>query len=104
MDTKAIILWCGFALICVIIYFVSKRMKKQIEEDGIETTGVISRITNTGDIDKEDMNSWYYVLFCTEDGEEVEGVLSNPSSDLIEGQQVRIKYHPKYKANVRLVR
>ena len=104
MDTKAIVLWGGFIVICAIIYFVSRRMKKQIEEDGIETTGVISRITNTGDIDMEDMNFCYYVRYCTDDGEEVEGVLSNPSADLAEGQQVRIKYHPKHKTNARLVR
>ena len=104
MDTKAIFLWCGFALICVIIYFVSQRMKKQIEEGGIETDGVISGITPTGDADAGDMDFMYCVRFSTEDGEEVEAVLSNPSSDLKEGQQVRIKYHPKYKTNARLVR
>ena len=104
MDTKAIFLWGGFILICAIIYFVSRRMKKETEENGIETIGVISRITNTGDIDPEDMHFCYYVRYCTEDGAEVEGVLSNPSSDLTEVQQVRIKYHPKYKSNARLVR
>lgn len=30
-------------------------------------------------------------------------VLSNPQSDLEEGQRVRIKYHPKMKGNARLV-
>ena len=103
MDTKAIALWGGFIVICAIIYLVSRRMKKQIEENGIETTGVVSRITQTGDIDAEDMNFQYYVRYRTEDGEEVEGILSNPRSDLAEGQQVRIKYHPKYKTNARLV-
>ena len=57
MDTKAIFLWGGFILICAIIYFVSRRMKKETEENGIETIGVISRITNTGDIDPEDMKN-----------------------------------------------
>ena len=103
MDTKAIFLWVGFALICAVIYFVSRRIKKQTEENGIETTGVVSCITQTGDIDAEDMNFQYYVRYRTEDGEEVEGILSNPRSDLAEGQQVRIKYHPKYKTNARLV-
>ena len=31
------------------------------------------------------------------------GILSNPRADLEEGQPVRIKYHPKYKGNARLV-
>ena len=103
MDTKGIFLWSGFILICAIIYFVSRRMKKEIEENGIETNGIISRITQTGDIDMDDMNLCYYVRYCTEDGEDVEGVLSNPRTELTEGQQVRIKYHPKHKENARLV-
>lgn len=83
------------------IYFVSNRMKKQIEENGIETTGVISRIEDVGAPDEITLH--YYARYRTEDGEEVEGILSNPRSDLEVGQQVRIKYHPKHKANARLV-
>ena len=48
MDTKGIIIWIGFAVICAVICLVSRRMKKEIEENGIETTGVISRITDEG--------------------------------------------------------
>ncbi len=33
----------------------------------------------------------------------VNGGSVNPKSDLIEGQRVRIKYHPKNKTNARLV-
>lgn len=102
MDLKGIALWGGFLIICAVIILVSKRMKKQIEEEGIETTGVISRIEDAGDTDEISFD--YYVRYRTEDGEEVEGLLSNPGSDLEEGQQVRIKYHPKYKMNARLVR
>ena len=36
--------------------------------------------------------------------EEIEGVISNPSSDLVVGQQVRLKYHPKHKMNARIIR
>ena len=102
MDLKGIALWGGFLIICAVIILVSKRMKKQIEEEGIETNGVISRIEDAGDTDEISFD--YYVRYRTEDGEEVEGLLSNPGSDLEEGQQVRIKYHPKYKMNARLVR
>ena len=102
MDTKGIVLWAGLIVICAVIYLISRTMKKQIEENGIETTGVISRIADTGDADEINLN--YYVRYRTEDGEEVEGILSNPASDLSEGQQVRIKYHPKHKRNARLVR
>ena len=76
-------------------------MKKQIEENGIETTGVISRITDEGGPDEISLR--YYARYRTEDGAEVEGLLSNPRSDLSEGQQVRLKYHPKHKTNARLI-
>jgi len=100
-DTKGILLWAGLLIICGIIFFLSRRMKKQIEENGIETNGVISRITDEGGPDE--INLQYYARYRTENGEEVEGLLSNPRSDLEVGQQVRVKYHPKYKANARLI-
>lgn len=102
LDAKGILLWAGFLVILAIVFFLSSRMKKQIKENGIETAGVISRITDVGGADEIDLR--YYARYRTEDGEEVEGLLSNPSSDLEEGQQVRLKYHPKYKTNARLVR
>ena len=101
MDMKGILLWAGFAVIAAVIIIVSHGMKKQIEENGIETGGVISRIEETGEPDEVTLH--YYVRYRTEDGEEVEGLLSNPRSDLAVGQHVRIKYHPKYKTNARLV-
>ena len=101
MDTKGILLWAGLLLIFAVVFFLSRRMKKQIEENGIETGGVISRIEETGEPDEVTLH--YYVRYRTEDGEEVEGLLSNPRSDLAVGQHVRIKYHPKYKTNARLV-
>ena len=101
MDTKGIMLWVGFAILCAVIYLLSRRMKKQIEENGIETDAVISRIEEVGAADEIDLR--YYARYRTQDGEEIEGVLSNPRSDLEVGQQVRLKYHPKHKANARLV-
>ena len=101
MDTKGIIMWTVFILICAAIILTSKRMKKQIEENGIETEAVVSRITDSGEPDEISIN--YYVTYTTQDGEEIEGILSNPRSDLEIGQKVKIKYHPKYKENARLV-
>ena len=100
MDTKGIIMWTVFILICAAIILTSKRMKKQIEENGIETEAVVSRITDSGEPDEISIN--YYVTYTTQDGEEIEGILSNPRSDLEIGQKVKIKYHPKYKENARL--
>ena len=102
MDTKGIVLWAGLAVVCAVVYFLSRRMKKQIEENGIETGGVISRITDVGGPDE--INLQYYARYRTQDGEEIEGLLSNPGSDLEVGQQVLLKYHPKYKNNARLVK
>ncbi len=99
---KGILLWVGLAAVCAVIWLISQRMKKQIEENGIETTGVISRITDAGGSD--DVTLHYYARYRTEDGEETEGLLSNPRSGLEVGQQVRLKYHPKHKTNARLIR
>ena len=101
MDTKGILLWVGFAVICAGIFLISRHMKKQIEENWIETTGVISRITDDGASDEIDLH--YYACYRTEDGEEVEGVLSNPWSNLEVGQKVRLKYYPKHKTSARLI-
>ena len=101
MDTKGILLWVGLFVVCAGIYLISRRMKKQIEENGIEADGVISRIEDVGGDD--DVTLHYYARYRTEDGAEVEGLLSNPRSDLEAGQQVRLKYHPKHKTNARLI-
>ena len=100
-DVKGILLWVGLFAIFAITFILSKIMKKQIEENGIEATGVISRITDVGDTDE--INLQYYVRYRTEDGKEIEGLLSNPRNDLQEGQEVRIKYHPKFKNNARII-
>ena len=101
METKYIILWVVFLAVCAVVWLLSRRMKKQIEENGIEVSGVISRIEDVGGTDAIDLR--YYARYVTAEGEEVEGLLSNPRSDLEEGQKVRLKYHPKYKTNARLI-
>lgn len=101
MDTKGILLWVGLLVICAVIFFFSQRMKKQIEENGIETTGVIFRIEDVGGSDEIDLH--YYARYHTADGAEVEGLVLNPRSNLEVGQQVRLKYHPKHKTNARLI-
>ena len=67
----------------------------------IEADGVISRIEDVGGPD--DVTLHYYARYRTEDGAEVEGLLSNPRSDLAVGQPVRLKYHPKHRTNARLI-
>lgn len=98
---KGIIIWVVFLAIIAVGVLVSRRMKKDIKENGIEADAVVSRISE--DMSQDLSDFIVYVKYHTEDGEEVEGVLSNPRADLEEGQQVRIKYHPKYKNNARLI-
>ena len=99
--TKGILLWAALAVVCAAIALLSRRMKKKIKEEGIETSGVVCRITDAGGADE--INLQYYVRYRTEDGEEIEALLSNPRADLEEGEQLRIKVHPKYKTNARIV-
>ena len=101
MDAKGIIVWAVFIAMCAAIWLISRKMKKQIDENGIETTGVISRIEDEGGT--EDITFNYYAKYRTEDGEEIEGIISNPTAGLEEGQCVRLKYHPKHKMNARLI-
>lgn len=98
---KGIIAWIIFLAVIAAGILVSRRIKSEINENGIETDAVVSRITDDGTPEDIDIN--VYVRYRTENGEEIEGVLSNPRTGLEEGQQVRIKYHPKYKSNARLV-
>lgn len=100
MELKGILLWCVFLILCGTIVFFSRRIKKEIEENGILVSGVISRIEESAD--PEDFDENYYVRYMTQEGEEIEGLLSNPTPDLETGQKVWIKYHPKLKKNCRL--
>ena len=98
---KGIIAWMVFLAVIAAGILVSRRIKSEINENGIETDAIVSRSTDDGTPEDIDIN--VYVRYRTENGEEIEGILSNPRAGLEEGQQVRIKYHPKYKSNARLV-
>ena len=101
MDTKGYIMWAVFIVVCAVIILVSRKIRNEIETGGIETTGVISRISESGAADDIDIR--YYAEYRIDNGDIVEGLLQNPRPGLEVGQQVRIKYHPKYKENARLV-
>lgn len=98
---KGIIMWAVFLAVIAAGTLISRRIKKEIEENGIETDATVSRTVDDGTQTDIDIN--VYMSFIAEDGSEVEAVLSNPRNDLEEGQRVRIKYHPKYKTNAWLV-
>ena len=98
---KGIIMWAVLLAVIAIGMLISRRIKRDIVENGIETDAVVSRIVEDGTTTEFDIN--VYVRFFDEDGEEVEAIISNPRAGLREGDRVRIKYHPKYKMNARLV-
>ena len=98
---KGIIMWMVFLAVIAAGMLISHRIKKGINENGIETDAVVSRIIDDGTPEEIDID--VYVRYRTENGEEGEGILSNPRANMEEGQRVRIKYHPKYKQNARLV-
>ena len=102
----------GFAVIAALLVFVivrTKRVNSEIEQNGLETGAVVSRV-------KEDVtyhsdgsvfvNKEYYVRYRTIRGESVEARLGSGKSvvvtegkkawdrDLIEGASLRIKYLP----------
>ena len=98
---KGIIMWAVLLAVIAIGFLVSRVMRKSITEAGIETDAVVSSVSEDWTQDLSDFI--VCVKYRTQDGEEVEGVLSNPRADLVVGQQVRIKYHPRFKANARLI-
>ena len=69
-----------------------------IRKKGIETEGVISRITEQSSVDGDgslDVTYTYYVVFKTQDGKEVEADLNHAPGRTRLGDQVRIRYLPE---------
>jgi len=97
---KGIIIWAVFLAVIAALLLVSRRIKKTIEENGIETDAAVSRVVDSGTAEETDIN--VYMRYLTQDGQEVEGILLNPRPGLEKGQQVRIKYHPRLTSNARL--
>ena len=98
---KGIILWAVFLIVIAAGALISRRIKSGIDKGGIEADAVVSRVVDDGTQTEIDIN--VYVKYRTADGEEIEAILSNPRTDLREGQRVRIKYHPELKTNARLI-
>ena len=66
-----------------------------IRKKGIETDGVISHITGSSTVDGDgslDVTYTYYVVFKTQDSQEVEADLNHAPGRTRVGDQVRIKY------------
>ena len=69
-----------------------------IRKKGVETEGVISRIEEQSTVDGDgslDVTHTYYVVFRTQDGQEMEADLNHAPGHTRVGDQVRIKYLPE---------
>ena len=82
---KGLIMWIVFAAVFVVGLLVSRMIKNGTEKNGIEADAIISRIVDDGTPTEIDIN--VYVRYRTANGEEAEAILSNPRSDLEEGQR-----------------
>ncbi len=68
-----------------------------IKKNGIEANAVVSRIKEQESTDSDgftDTTYIYFVKFRTQDGQDVEARLSNPSGKIKVGDELRIKYLP----------
>ena len=89
----------GVIVIAVIVGFVfNYKRSKAINENGIETDAVVSRIKENEGEDADGNRTVeyvYYVRYTNETGESVEAKLGNPPRFLMEGTKLRIKYLPE---------
>lgn len=84
------------AVVIVAAFYIIKVLT--IRRKGIETEGVISRIEEQSTVDGDgslDVTYTYYVVFRTQDGQEVEADLNHAPGHIRVGDQVRIKYLPE---------
>ena len=89
----------GVIIAAVLAGFVyNYKRSKAINEKGIETEAVVSRIKEIEGEDadgRRDVRYEYYVKYQTEAGQTVEAKLGNPPRFLMEGTQLRVKYLPE---------
>jgi hypothetical protein len=102
-NLKGVIIWAVFLAVCAAIFIFSRRLRKQIDENGIEADGAVSRIDESFDSDTGAVETSFYARYRTQDGKEIEGLLLNAPSNLAVGQRVRVKYHPKFPMNAKVL-
>ena len=86
-------------VIAIVIGFIyNYRRSKAINEKGIETDAVVSRIKENEGQDSDGNRTTdyeYYVRYQNEAGETVEARLGNPPRFIMEGTELRVKYLPE---------
>lgn len=72
----------------------------RVRTGGIEAEAVVTRIEEKERFDADSVVTRYdevYVAYTAKDGEYVEGTLSNPNGEFIEGERILIRYLPSHK-------
>ena len=86
-------------VVAVIAGFVfNYKRSKAINERGVETDAVVSRIKEIEGEDSDgnrEVTYEYFVEYLNEAGQTVEAKLGNPPRFLMEGTQLRVKYLPE---------
>lgn len=88
-----ILIWVFLIIVVFFVFVYSRIMKNRIKNEGIETTGTISRIDEELDIDTHDTSYSWYVEYYDENNQRREALLYD-AIDLDVGDKIRIKYHP----------
>ncbi len=93
-------IFIGIIVIIVILGVYSFIFSKKVRKEGIETTAVVSRITEDESVtlDEEEAGGMithtFYVSYKNQMGEQIEATLSNPKNDLEVGSRIKIRYLP----------
>ena len=93
--------WVFIAVVVVAVvagFVFNYRRSKAINERGVETDAVVSRIKEIEGEDadgKREVKYEYYVKYQNDAGQTVEARLGNPPRFLMEGSHVRVKYLPE---------
>lgn len=95
-------------IIVVIAGFIyNYKRSKAINERGIETDAVLSRIKEIENEDSDGNKTFdneYYVRYVNEAGETIEAKLGNPPRFITEGTQLKVKYLPEKPKYVLMVK
>ena len=102
-NMKGIIIWAVFLSVCAALLIWGRRLRKQIDENGIEADATVSRIDVSFDSETHAREVSFYARYRTQDGKEIEGLLLDPPDNLQEGQRIRVKYHPKLTMNAKVL-
>ena len=95
-DTLTDYLGIAIAVFVAFAFLYAFYYQWKVKRDGLEATAVITWIEEKESSDEDGVSYYYdyHVAYTTQEGKDVEGVLSHGKSHLKEGDIIRIKYLP----------